>query len=78
MNIHKDKALRVCLADTGIAGELAISFFKTFTSPKVEPSVEEEIITIRINKSALGEVFMPLHELITKNPKEFGFSEVPK
>ncbi len=71
-NVHPEVAKRVGMA-TSADSRLGISFFRTFTSPHVEPAVEDHMVTIFVNKPALGELYIILKELVEKNPNEFGF-----
>lgn len=75
--IYPGTAKRVVLGK-GDDGSFAITFFKTFTSAKVDPVIEDHMLTVMVNPPALGEIFLSLKKEIDKDPKKFGFTPVSK
>lgn len=71
-NIYPEKAKRVGLVISG-DGQSGIAFFRTFTGPNIPLSIEEHLITVAVDKVAIGELYMVLKQMVEKDLEQFGF-----
>ncbi|HYF29399.1 MAG TPA: hypothetical protein VEA36_03490 [Candidatus Paceibacterota bacterium] len=78
-NLHPQVAKRVGITtlkdgmgieDRGILG---VNFYSSFTSANIHPSIEDRMLTVGVRKSALGELYLILKQLIEESPREYGF-----
>lgn len=74
MNIYPEVSKRIGLLYESGNPCVLLSFFRTSTGKGVDPSFEEELITLQTTIPALAELYFVLHEAIKQNSSEFGVS----